>query len=86
MRTKALAWWIDAQTPPQAATQTLILDPATDTENVGSIPGVPDVPHGSPGTGWSEWGVFPLFPIAGCYSLQVNWSGGSWQSVMAVGD
>ena len=83
--TGALAWWTDAQTPPQAATQTLILDPRTDTESVGSIPGVPDVPHGSPAPGWSEWGVFPLFEVAGCYTLEVTWSGGSWQSSFAVG-
>lgn len=83
--TGALAWWTDAQAPPRAATQTLILDPETDTEDVGPIPGVPDVPHGSPDPGWSEWGVFPLFQVAGCYTLEVSWSGGSWQSSFAVG-
>lgn len=85
IQTNRLAWWTDAQTPPRAATQTLILNPLTDTEDVGSVPGVPDVPHGSSGPGWSEWGLFPVFSAAGCYSLEVSWSGGSWQSVMAVG-
>ena len=85
MHTHALAWWTDGQTPPGAATQTLILNPLTDTEDVGSVPGVPDVPHGPSAPGWSEWGLFPVFPAAGCYSLQVSWSGGSWQSILAVG-
>ncbi|HEV2580446.1 MAG TPA: hypothetical protein VGT44_06300 [Ktedonobacteraceae bacterium] len=85
MQTNTLAWWTDAQTPPRAATQTLVLNPHTDTEDAGSVPGVPDVPHGSPDPGWSEWGLFPVFSAAGCYSLEVSWSGGSWQSIMAVG-
>lgn len=85
MQTNTLAWWTDAQTPPRAATQTLILNPLTDTQDVGSVPGVPDVPHGVSSSGWSEWGIFPVFFTAGCYSLEVSWSGGSWQSVMAVG-
>ncbi len=84
MQTKQLAWWTDAQTPPRAATQTLILNPATDTGDVGPVPGVPDVPHGS-AEPYSEWGLFPVFFTAGCYALQVSWAGGSWQSVMAVG-
>ena len=84
MQTKQLAWWTDAQTPPGAATQTLILDPDTDIRDVGSVPGVPDVPHG-PSESFSEWGLFPVFFSAGCYSLQVSWTGGSWQSVIAVG-
>jgi hypothetical protein len=84
--TGELAWWTDGQAPPRAATQTLILDPKTDTEDVGSVPGVPDVPHGSPGAGWKEWGIFPVFSVAGCYTLEVNWSGGSWQSTFAVGN
>ena len=84
--TGALAWWTDAQTPPRAATQTLVLNPQTDTEDVGSVPGVPDVPHGSSGAGWKEWGIFPVFSVAGCYTLEVSWSGGSWQSTFAVGN
>jgi hypothetical protein len=83
-QTKTLAWWTDGQTPPRAATQTLILNPLTDTEDVGSVPGVPDIPHGPSGP-YSEWGLFPVFSAAGCYSLEVSWSGGSWQSVIAVG-
>ena len=86
MQTKALAWWTDGQTPPRAATQVLILNPLTDdTQDVGSVPGVPDVPHGPAGSGWWEWGVFPVFSAAGCHALEVSWSGGSWQSIMAVG-
>ena len=84
-QTKTLAWWIDGQTPPRAVTQTLVLNPLTDTEDVGSVPGVPDIPHGPSGPGWSEWGLFPVFPTASCYSLEVSWSGGSWQSIIAVG-
>jgi hypothetical protein len=84
-RTGDLAWWTDGQTPPGAATQVLVLNPQTDTEDVGPVPGLPDVPHGSPDPGWKEWGIFPLFPVAGCYTLQVSWSGGSWQSSFAVG-
>jgi hypothetical protein len=84
-QTGALAWWTDAQTPPGAATQTLVLDPQTDTEDVGHVAGVPDIPHGSPDPGWKEWGLFPMFSTAGCYALKVSWSGGSWQSIFAVG-
>jgi len=73
--------WPDS---PRAATQTLILNPLTDTEDVGSVPGVPDIPHGPSGP-YSEWGLFPVFSAAGCYSLEVSWSGGSWQSIIAVG-
>jgi hypothetical protein len=85
MQTNALAWWTDAQAPPGAATQTLILNPRTDTGDAGSVPGVPDVPHGPSDPGWSEWGLFPVFSAAGCYSLEVSWAGGSWQSIIAVG-
>lgn len=85
IQTNTFAWWTDAQTPPRAATQTLILNPLTDTGDVGSVPGVPYVPHGRLNAEWSEWGLFPVFFAAGCYSLEVNWSGGSWQSIMAVG-
>jgi hypothetical protein len=85
LETGALAWWTDAQTPPGAATQTLMLNPQTDNESVGTVPGEPDVPHGPPDRGWKEWGVFPLYYAAGCYRLEVSWAGGSWQSVYAVG-
>lgn len=84
-QTKTLAWWTDGQTPPRAATQTLILNALTDTGDVGSVAGVPDIPHGPSGPGWWEWGLFPVFSAAGCYSLEVSWSGGSWQSIIAVG-
>jgi len=86
VQTGVNAWWTDAQTPPGAATHLLVLDPQTDTQNVGSVPGQPDTPHGSPAPGWKEWGIFPLFSVAGCYVLSVSWSGGSWQSSFAVGN
>jgi hypothetical protein len=85
-QTDTLAWWTDGETPPGAATQVLVLDPQTDNESVGNIPGVPNIPHGSPGAGWKEWGTFPLFTSAGCYALEVSWAGGFWQSVFAVGN
>jgi hypothetical protein len=85
VRTGTLAWWTDSQTPPGAATQTLVLDPQADTESVGVVPGLPAVPHGEVSAGWREWGVFPLFTAAGCYAWEVSWPGGSWQSVIAVG-
>jgi hypothetical protein len=84
IQTRQLAWWTDAQTPPGAATQTLILNPDTNIRDVGSVPGIPDVPHGPSGP-YSEWGLFPVFFTAGCYSLEASWAGGSWQSVIAVG-
>jgi hypothetical protein len=86
LRTGTLAWWTDGQTPPGAATQTLTLDPQQDTESVGNIPGLPDIPHGEVSPGWREWGTFPMFSVAGCYVWEVSWSGGSWQSVIAVGN
>ena len=85
MQTNTLAWWTDGQDPPTAATQTLVLNPLTDTQDAGSVPGLPDVPHGSSGPDWVEWGLFPVFFTVGCYSLEASWSGGSWQSIIAVG-
>jgi hypothetical protein len=85
LRTGTLAWWTNGQTPPGSATRTLVLDPHMDTADVGSVPGVPDVPHGEASPGWYEWGAFPLFEIAGCYELSASWTGGSWQSIFAVG-
>jgi hypothetical protein len=85
LQTGELVWWTDAQTPPGASTQTLVLDPTKNTESVGSVPGVPDVPHGEVSPGWKEWGIFPVFSVAGCYQFEVSWSGGSWQSVVSVG-
>ncbi len=86
MQTGALAWWTDGQMPPGAATHTLVLNPQTDGGDVGAVPGLPDIPHGSSAPGWKEWGIFPLFSVAGCYALEVSWSGGSWQSSFAVGN
>jgi hypothetical protein len=82
--TGALACWTDAQTPPNTATKTLVLDPQT--EDLGVISHEPDRPHGPPEPGWKEWGIFPLFQNAGCYTLEVSWRGGAWQSVFAVGN
>lgn len=86
METKDLVWWTDGQTPPGAATQTLVLNPQMNTGDVGTVPGLPYIPHGSPKPGWEEWGLFPLFSAAGCYTLEVSWSSGSWQSSYAVGN
>jgi hypothetical protein len=86
LETGALTWWTDAQSPPEAATQTPVPNPQTNTESVGNVPGEPDVPHGAPDPGWKEWGVFPLYYVAGCYRLEASWAGGSWQSVFAVGN
>jgi hypothetical protein len=86
METGALVWWSDGQTPPDTATQTLVLNPQTDTEDVSTVPRLPYAPHGSPTLGWKEWGIFPLFSVAGCYTLEVSWSSGSWQSSFAVGN
>jgi hypothetical protein len=82
--TRALAWW--SVTPPQPATQSLVLDPALDTGDVGPVPWLAAVPHGGSAPGWKEWGIFPLFSVAGCYALEASWAGGSWRSVMAVGN
>lgn len=81
--TGTLAWW--SATPPQPATQSLVLDPQLDSEDVGPVSWLAAVPHGGSGSGWKEWGIFPLFSVAGCYRLKASWAGGSWQSVMAVG-
>jgi hypothetical protein len=36
--------------------------------------------------GWlARVGHLPLFQVAGCYALEVSWSGGSWRSVFAAG-
>jgi hypothetical protein len=86
LETGLLAWWTDGGTPPGAATQTLVLDPLTDTDSVGTVPGLPNIPHGEVQPGWREWGIFPLFQAAGCYALEVSWSGGSWQSIFAAGN
>jgi hypothetical protein len=86
IETGTLAWWTDSQMPPRTAVQTLVLTPQKNTEDVGVVSGLPDIPHGAPDPGWKEWGTFPLFSVAGCYALEVSWSGGSWQSNFAVGN
>ncbi len=84
LQTGALAWW--SATPPQPATQSLVLDPPLDTESVGPVSWLAAVPHGESAPGWKEWGIFPVFSVAGCYALEASWAGGSWQSIMAVGN
>jgi hypothetical protein len=80
----AIAWW--SATLPQPSTQSLILDPTLDTEDVGAVTWLAAVPHGESAPGWKEWGIFPLFAVAGCHSLEASWAGGSWRSVLAVGN
>jgi hypothetical protein len=80
LRAGALAQWT-AGDPPKGVTQTVALDPKQqDPSPLG-----PAAYHGSPEVGWNEWGVFPLFPHAGCYTLEVSWPEGQWQSIFAVG-
>ena len=84
LQTGALAWW--SVTPPRPATQSLVLDPQLDTEDVGAVSWLAAVPHGESAPGWKEWGIFPVFSVAGCYALEARWAGGSWRSVIAVGN
>jgi hypothetical protein len=84
LQTDALAWW--SATPPSPATQALVLDPQLDTEDVGPVSWLAAIPHGESAAGWKEWGAFPVFTIAGCYALEASWVGGSWRSVLAVGN
>ncbi len=84
LQTGALAWW--SVTPPHPATQSLVLDPQLDTEDVGAVSWLAAVPHGESAPGWKEWGIFPVFSVAGCYALEARWAGGSWRSVIAVGN
>ena len=84
LQTGALAWW--SATPPRPATQALVLDPQLDTEDVGAVSWLAAIPHGESAPGWKEWGAFPIFSVAGCYALEASWAGGSWRSVIAVGN
>ena len=34
---------------------------------------------------WNIWGIGLIFLSAGCYELDVSWTGGSWRSINAVG-
>ncbi|GHO89658.1 hypothetical protein [Dictyobacter formicarum] len=61
METGALAWWTDAQSPPVATAQTLVLKPREDKRDVGTVRGLAYVPHGEVDAGWKEWGLFPVF-------------------------
>jgi hypothetical protein len=84
LQTGALAWW--SATPPSPATQSLVLDPRLDTEDVGAVSWLAAIPHGDSAPGWKEWGIFPVFSVAGCYTLEARWAGGSWRSIIAVGN
>jgi len=68
-------WWIHS-TPPDIATQTLVLDP--------NIPG-PAEYHGQPASNWREWAATLLIPQASCYALEAKWDGGSWHVNFAAG-
>lgn len=79
--TGQVAWWGQGGPPDQHSyrtAQTLVLDPTMRMAG-------PAVSHGTSGTGWAEWGSFVYLPQAGCYTLQVNWSGGEWHSWFAAG-
>ena len=41
--------------------------------------------HGEVDTGWHEWGSLLFIPAAGCYALDVSWSGGFWRTIFAAG-
>jgi hypothetical protein len=34
---------------------------------------------------WNIWGIVLYFFAAGCYQIDADWAGGSWQLVLAVG-
>ncbi len=59
MRTGALAWWTDGQTPPTAATHVLVLNPQTVGEDVGAVPGLPH-PAWVASTWLERMGALPL--------------------------
>ena len=44
----------------------------------------PANPNRSSGV-YNIWGIGVLFPSAGCYEVDVSWTGGSWRSIYAVG-
>jgi hypothetical protein len=71
LATGAPAWWGKGDQPPSEPV--LVLD----SRNEGY--------HGVPASGWYEWGSFLYLLTAGCYSMDVSWSGGSWHIVFAAG-
>jgi hypothetical protein len=49
-------------------------------------PGAPNRGSAHPSSGvWNIWGIGLLVLTAGCYELDVTWSGGSWRTVYAAG-
>jgi hypothetical protein len=49
-------------------------------------PGAPNRDTAEPRSGhWGVWGIGLLVLSAGCYELDVTWSGGSWRTVYAAG-
>jgi hypothetical protein len=75
LATGSALWWIH-NTPPDLATQTLVLDP--------NIPG-PAEYHGQPEPNWREWAATLLIPQAGCYAMEAKWDGGIWHVNFAAG-
>ncbi len=74
LATGASAWWGRGNQPP------------TDPIMVLSAQGSQGADfHGIPESGWYEWGSFLYLLTAGCYSMDVSWSGGSWHLVFAAG-
>jgi hypothetical protein len=49
-------------------------------------PGAPNRGSTEPSSGhWNIWGIGLLVLSAGCYELDVTWSGGSWRTIYAAG-
>ena len=49
-------------------------------------PGAPNRGSTEPSSGhWNIWGIGLLVLSAGCYELDVTWSGGSWRVIYAAG-
>jgi hypothetical protein len=71
LATGQLAWWGKGGQPPSKPI--LVLN--AQDENY----------HGSPESGWNEWGSELYLLTAGCYSMDVSWTGGSWHVVFAAG-
>jgi hypothetical protein len=65
--------------------------PGSGTQSIFTIsaildPGAPNRGSANPSSGhWNIWGIGLLVLSAGCYELDVTWSGGSWRTVYAAG-
>jgi len=73
-------WWGEYGTPQ---TTYLVLDPSATGPTYAAYHISPG--PGYPVPGWREYGSYLIILQAGCYALQVTWSGGSWRMVFAAG-